>query len=276
MNFSRYHIGLFSFLILLVAVTYADILYGLYINWSHDENYSHGFLIPFISGYFAWQQREDLEGLPVKPANSGILLIILSLLILCGGVSAQVDFVSRTTFVFLLAGIVLFLLGWQWLKGLALPLGFLFFMIPLPYVVYDSIAFPLKLFVAKFSVVSLKLMGVVVLREGNIIMLPETVLEVADACSGLRSLMSLLALGVALAFLSQNNKSGRIVLVLLTIPIAIFTNMLRVIGTGFLSQYYGAAAAEGFFHEFAGMGVFLLAMVLLFVSSGILRKVWIR
>ena len=135
-------------------------------------------------------------------------------------------------------------------------------------------AFPLKLFVAKFSVISLKLMGVVVWREGNIIMFPQTVLEVADACSGLRSLMSLLALGVALAVFSQKKKSAMVFLVLLTVPIAILTNMIRVIGTGFLAQYYGAAAAEGFFHEFAGMGVFVLAMVMLFVCSGVLRKVW--
>lgn len=105
-------------------------------------------------------------------------------------------------------------------------------------------------------------------------MFPETVLEVADACSGLRSLMSLLALGVALAVFSQRTNSRRILLVLLTVPIAILTNMIRVIGTGFLAQYYGSAAAEGFFHEFAGMGVFLLAMVLLFVSSGVIRRVW--
>lgn len=274
MQFSRYQLGLFAFLLLLLAVVYSSIFQGLYFDWSNDENYSHGFLVPVISGYFAWQMREELQDLPFRPANTGLALILFSLLMLFAGVSAQVDFALRMSFVFLLCGIVLFLLGWRWLKTLALPLGFLFFMIPLPYIVYDSIAFPLKLFVAKFSVIALKLMGVIVLREGNIIMFPTTVLEVADACSGLRSIMSLLALGVALAFISLKSKKGRILLVLLTVPIAIFTNMLRVIGTGFLAQYYGAAAAEGFFHEFAGMGVFLVAMVLLFVSSGLLRKVW--
>ncbi len=274
MQFSRYQLGLFAFLLLLLAVVYSSIFQGLYFDWSNDENYSHGFLVPVISGYFAWQMREELQDLPFRPANTGLALILFSLMMLFAGVSAQVDFALRMSFVFLLCGIVLFLLGWRWLKTLALPLGFLFFMIPLQYIVYDSIAFPLKLFVAKFSVIALKLMGVIVLREGNIIMFPTTVLEVADACSGLRSIMSLLALGVALAFISLKSKKGRILLVLLTVPIAIFTNMLRVIGTGFLAQYYGAAAAEGFFHEFAGMGVFLVAMVLLFVSSGLLRKVW--
>jgi len=271
---SKYQRGLFALLVLGIAGIYAGIFQKLYLDWMNDPNYSHGLLVPFISGYFVWQQRQKLEELEVKPANSGLLLILFALLVLFAGVAAQEYFSKRSSFVFLLAGIVLFQFGWQWLRSLALPIGFLFFMIPLPYIVYDAMAFPLKLFVAKFSVISLKLMGVVVWREGNIIMFPQTVLEVADACSGLRSLMSLLALGVALAVFSQKSKGAMVLLVLLTIPIAILTNMIRVIGTGFLAQYYGAAAAEGFFHEFAGMGVFVLAMVLLFVCSGVLRKLW--
>ena len=271
---SRYQMGLFVILLLGIAGIYAGIFQNLYLDWMDDPNYSHGLLVPFISGYFVWQQREKLENLKVKSANSGIFLILFALLVLFAGVAAQEYFSKRSSFVFLLAGITLFLFGWRWFKSLALPIGFLFFMIPLPYIVYDAMAFPLKLFVAKFSVISLKLMGVVVWREGNIIMFPLTVLEVADACSGLRSLMSLLALGVALAVFSQEKMSRRILLVMLTVPIAILTNMIRVIGTGFLAQYYGAAAAEGFFHEFAGMGVFVLAMVLLFVSSGVIRKLW--
>ncbi len=259
--------------VLAFVVVYFRILNGLYLDWSNDPNYSHGFLVPFISAYFIWQQRERLQQLSAKPANSGLVLIAFSLFVLMVGIAAQEYFTRRASMVFLLAGIVLFLLGWQWLKSLALPIAFLFFMIPLPYIIYDAMAFPLKLFVAKFSVLTLKLMGVVVLREGNIIMFPNTVLEVADACSGLRSLMSLLALGVALAVLTQKRKIAMIVLIVLTVPIAVVTNMFRVIGTGYLAQYYGTAAAEGFFHEFAGMGVFLLAMVLLFVASGVLRKV---
>ena len=271
---SKYQIVLFSILFMAIAGIYAGIFQNLYLDWINDPNYSHGLLVPLISGYFVWQQRQKLEELEIKPANSGVLLILFALLVLFTGVAAQEYFSKRSSFVFLLAGIVLFQFGWQWFKALWLPIGFLFFMIPLPYIIYDAIAFPLKLFVAKFSVLSLKLLGVVVLREGNIIMFPNTVLEVADACSGLRSLMSLLALGVALAVLTQKRKIAMILLVVLTVPIAVLTNMIRVIVTGYLAQYYGAAAAEGFFHEFAGMGVFLLAMVLLFMTSGVLRKVF--
>ncbi|MBN2266742.1 MAG: exosortase [Candidatus Babeliaceae bacterium] len=264
----------FGLLILLVIVAYQQILVHLYQDWINDPNYSHGLLVPLISAYFVWQKRDKLKQISVNPSNTGLFLILFAIIVLIAGVAAQEFFTKRSSMVFLLAGTIIFLLGWQWLKELLLPVGFLFFMIPLPYIIYDAIAFPLKLFVAKFSVIALKLMNVIVLREGNIIMFPHTTLEVADACSGLRSLMSLLALGVALAVLSQKRKSAMILLVALTIPIAIITNMIRVIGTGFLAQYYGAAAAEGFFHEFAGMGVFILAMVLLFVSSGVIRKIF--
>jgi exosortase len=146
-------------------------------------------------------------------------------------------------------------------------------MVPLPYIVYDAIAFPLKLLVAKVSVATLKAVGVIVWREGNIIMFPNVTLEVADACSGLRSLMSLLAIGVSYAFIFHNSRPQRILLILMAVPIAMISNMFRVIATGFLAQYYGAAAAEGFFHEFAGLAVFALAMGLLLLTGMILRRI---
>ena len=146
-------------------------------------------------------------------------------------------------------------------------------MVPLPYIVYDSLAFPLKLMVTKASVAVLKILSIPVVSEGNIIMFPQTVLEVADACSGLRSLMSLITLAVALAFMTQKSPVKRTLLIVSAVPIAVITNMFRVITTGVLASRYGAAAAEGFFHEFAGMTVLLLAMVILFVESAILKKV---
>jgi exosortase len=265
----------FSLLLLfpLMTVAYATIVPGMVDQWSSDPNYSHGFLIPLISGYFLWQSRDDLAAAPVRPSNLGLAVICASLVLLVVGIAGTEYFSMRSSLVLLLAGIVLYWFGWPVLKVLALPIGFLLFMVPLPYIVYDAAAFPLKLLVAKFSVLSLKAMGVIVLREGNIIMFPNTVLEVADACSGLRSLVSLIALAVALAFLSQKTVLKQTVLIFMAIPIAIFTNMLRVIVTGFLAQYYGAAAAEGFFHEFAGLAVFALAMALLVFTGVVLRRI---
>lgn len=256
----------------LLAMTYWTVVPGMVADWNNDPNYSHGFLVPLISGYMVWQRWPELKKLPVLPNNVGFLVVIASLLLLIFGFAGTEYYTMRSSLVFLLVGIVLFWFGWVVFKELALPLGFLLFMVPLPYIVYDAMAFPLKLLVAKFSVLALKLMGVAVLREGNIIVFPQTVLEVADACSGLRSLMSLLALAVAYAVFSQSSNIKRIIIVLSAVPIAIATNMLRVIVTGFLAQYYGAAAAEGFFHEFAGMAVFALAMVFLFLLGAVLGK----
>ena len=156
---------------------------------------------------------------------------------------------------------------------MALPLGYLIFMVPIPYIIYDMVAFPLKLFVTRVSVACMKIVGVVVVREGNIIMFPTTTLEVADACSGIRSLISLLAIAAAYSFVMKTSNSRRWIIIFSAIPIAVATNALRVIVTGILAQWWGAKAAEGFFHEFAGMAVFVLAMVMLVSFGELLRRV---
>ncbi|MBW2186000.1 MAG: exosortase/archaeosortase family protein [Deltaproteobacteria bacterium] len=260
-------------LIPLLVLTYWSIVSGMVFDWNNDPNYSHGFLVPLISGYMIYQKWPELKKLTVEPSNSGLLAVIGSLGLLILGFAGTEYFTMRVSLVFLLASIVIFWFGWVVFRALLFPLAFLLFMVPLPYIVYDAMAFPLKLLVAKFSVVSLKFMGIAVLREGNIIMFPQIVLEVADACSGLRSLMSLIALAVAYAAFSHTSHIKRIIIVLSAVPIAIATNMFRVIVTGVLAQYYGAAAAEGFFHEFAGITVFAIAMVLLFLLGAILTKV---
>ena len=269
-GYSKIFTGL---VVVLLAVLYAPIVPGMVGDWYHDPNYSHGFLVPLISAYFLWEKRGELATVAIKPNGFGLVVILAGLFMLVFGYAGTEYFTMRSSLVFLVAGIILYWFGWEIMKVVALPVGFLLFMVPLSYIVYDALAFPLKLFITKVSVVSLKAMGVVVWRDGNIIQFPETVLEVADACSGLRSLMSLLALGVAYAFLALNGVVKRVFLVLLAVPIAIVTNMARVIGTGILEQYYGAAAAEGFFHEFAGLAVFAMAMVLLVLSGAILGRV---
>lgn len=256
----------------LVLAAYHGVLAGMVAQWLDDPNYSHGLIVPLVSGWFAWQRRDDLRRAVYAPANSGLALILFALVLLLGGTAAAELFSTRVSFILLIVGAVAWLFGWGIVKILALPLGYLFFMVPWPYLVYDAVAFPLKLFVARFSVAILQLAGVIVWREGNIIQFPNTLFEVADACSGLRSMVSLLALAVALAFLYLRRPVPRTVLILMAIPVAVLTNMVRVIGTGFLAQYMGAGAAEGFFHEFAGLGVFALALVLLFGFGALLRR----
>jgi len=270
-DFSRYRRH-WLVLMVLLGVTYRNVIPAMVADWSYDPNYSHGVLVPFISAYFVWQCWPELKTVPVRPSLTGLIVIIAGVALLILGFAGTEYYSMRVSLVVVTAGTILFWYGWQVFRLLALPLAFLLFMVPLPYIVYDAIAFPLKLLVAKFSVISLKGMGIVVLREGNIIRFPQTVLEVADACSGLRSLMSLLALSVAYAFMTQKSAIKRTIIILAAVPIAIATNMFRVIVTGVLAQHYGAAAAQGFFHEFAGLAVFALAMLLLFMLGMLLRR----
>jgi|SRR5208283_80690 len=259
--------------LLLLAGLYYPVVPSMVKQWYDDPNYSHGFLVPLIAGYFLSLRLQDLKKVPVRPARKGLFLLISGLLMLALAYVGTELFTMRASLIVVVAGIILYLFGTDVLKTMALPVGYLIFMVPLPAVIYDSFAFPLKLFVTKYSVLFLKATGVIVWREGNIIMLPDTVLEVADACSGMRSIMSLLALSVAFAFVSQRSKAKRLILILSAIPIAIVTNSCRVIVTGILAQHWGAAAAEGFFHEFAGMAVFGLGIVLLVSLGALLRRI---
>ena len=256
-----------------IGLVYSTIIPGMVEDWYNDPNYSHGFLVPLISVYFLSENWGALKVTPLRPSNLGLPVIIGSLLLLLLGYIGTEYFSMRASLVPLLGGIVLFWFGWAVLRLSFLSIAFLIFMVPLPYIVYDAIAFPLKLLVTKASVAVLKILSIPVVSEGNIIMFPQTVLEVADACSGLRSLMSLVTLAVALAFLSQKTAVKRTILIISAVPVAIVTNMIRVIVTGVLASRYGAAAAEGFFHEFAGMAIFAMAMIILFSESAILRRV---
>ena len=265
-----FQIGLISFL---MVILYFTILKELIADWWIDPNYSHGFLIPFISGYFVWERRERLRKLKVKPCTGGIFFLLFGIFVLIiGNVGAEL-FTMRFSLLIVTAGLILFLLGKDFLKSLSLPLAFLIFMIPLPYLIYNSIAFPLKLFAARCATFSLQFIGIPVLREGNIITLVSTTLEVADACSGIRSLISLIALGVVFAYFTQNSAWKKVVLVASTIPIAIFANACRLVGTGILAQYVNPELAHGFFHTFSGWLIFVLAFLLLFGLGSILRRI---
>ncbi len=267
-----YRMQLFLVLLLLAAL-YWSIFPDMVMDWYNDENYSHGFIVPLISGYFLYTRRDELAKAMVAPWAPGLMVIVIALIQLTVGWLGTEYFTMRSSLIVLLAGITLYLFGTGVFRMTLLPLAYLLFMVPIPYIVYDAVAFPLKLFVTKVSVAFLKALGIVVLREGNIIAFPSITLEVADACSGIRSLVSLLALSVAYAFFTKHSIAGRLIIILSAVPIAIVTNALRVIITGILAQYWGAGAAEGFFHEFAGLMVFALAMLLLVAVGAITGKI---
>ncbi len=260
------------FIIGLLAGLYAKTLYALGGDWYSDPDFSHGFLVPIMSGYFVWERWDRLKSIPLAPSWWGLGLLACGLAMLVLGSLGAELFLQRSSFIVVLCGLIWTLMGPAMLKNLGLPLAFLLFMIPLPSIILNTIAFPLQLFAAKVASFCLFSLSIPVLREGNIIMLTGTTLEVAEACSGIRSLQALLALGTVYAYLTQERMLARWILVLLSIPIAIAANVIRVSGTGILAEYWGVEAAQGFYHTFEGWLVFIVAFILLLGAGTLLTR----
>ncbi|HHI97485.1 MAG TPA: exosortase [Thermodesulfatator atlanticus] len=254
-----------------LILLYFPVLKGLVYDWWHDPNYSHGFLLPLFSGYLIWVKKEELSALPFRGSWWGMLLVAAGLILLLLGWVAGEQFTQRFSFLVVLYGGLVFLLGWPVARKLFFPVWLLTLAIPIPYVIYNSLTFPLKLFASKVATSLLQLIGLSVYRDGNIIILPNMVLEVVDACSGIRSLISLLAISAILAYFTRSNL-WKAVLILASIPVAIGVNVLRVFITGVLSYHLGPKAAEGFFHTFSGFLVFGLSLFLIFVIHRMVAK----
>ena len=244
---------------------YWSVLQKLIYDWANDDNYSHGFLIVPLAGYFVWERRARLAAAPFRPSAFGLVVLLGSLGLLVAGTLGAELFLTRVSIIGLLAGVVLFAAGWRHLGILVFPLAFLLLMIPLPAIIFNQIAFPLQLVASQFGETTLRLFDIPVLREGNIIHLANTELEVAEACSGIRSLISLLTLGIVYGYFIDPRPTARAFIALTTIPIAIVANGLRVAGTGIAAHYYGREVADGFFHTFSGWLVFVFAFAMLFV-----------
>jgi exosortase len=255
------------------VLLYGTVFVDLWRNWGRDPNYSHGYLILPIVGYLIWLRRERLLAAPSKPTNVGLAVMVASIGVLLVGTAAVEYFLMRLSMIGVAAGAILYLSGWPMLRALRFPLGFSLTMIPLPAILFYQLAFPLQLLATRFGVEILRLAQVPVLREGNIIVLTQTTLEVAEACSGIRSVLSLLALAMLYGYLSETRFLPRILIAAASIPIAIVTNGLRVAGTGLAASYFGVAAAEGFFHTFSGWFVFVAAFFMLASFARLMRAV---
>ncbi len=255
--------GACAFIVLLFGV-YFPILRNMVHHWSVVEDYQHGFIIVPLALFFAYERRWDLEDAPIKGSWLGLIPMFIGLTSLTIGRLGTELMTMRSGFVFTLIGLVILLLGREIFKILAFPLFFLFLMVPLPQSLVNTIAFPLQLIAAKFAVWSLQELGIPALVEGNIIHLAHTELFVHEACSGLRSLMALVTLGVVFAYFFKRGALWiKLFLVASTIPIAIFVNAFRVALTGFLAHHFGEAAATGAIHDFQGIFTFGLAFFML-------------
>jgi exosortase len=253
---------------------YLPTLSHLLGQWWHDPNFSHGFFVPLFSGFVIWQERPKLVRVKRRPSWSGLLLIGLGLCILVVGQMGAEIFLSRFSLLIVLAGLVVLFLGWNFFRAVLFPWAFLLLMIPIPAIVFNQITFPLQLLASKVASNVLPWLGVPVLREGNVIVLPAMALEVADACSGIRSLMSLATLAVIYGYLVEQSVSLRVVLALASLPIAVAANSLRVVGTGLLVQYWDPDKAQGFFHEFQGWLMFVASLGMLYLVHRVLRIFW--
>jgi exosortase len=261
----------------IVAVAiFAPVLYHMVLHWRDVPDYSHGFLIAPLALYFAWERRRQLARAPVEPSWWGVVPLALGALALAVG-RLGVELMSmRTGFVLTIIGLVLLLLGRHVFKILAFPLCFLFLMVPLPQSLVNVIAFPLQLLAADLAVSTLHLFGMPVLREGNIIHLPNTQLFVAEACSGLRSLMALGTLGVVFAYFFRKTWGERLILIASTLPIAVLVNAFRVMLTSLLTLRFGEGMAEGVIHQTEGFFTFGVAFGLLLIEARLLNWWWPR
>jgi exosortase len=280
-----------------ISFAYATVLVKLSRDWWYDENYSHGLLIPFIIGYILWIQRDKLAAVKVRPATLlGGAAVILALFALWAGVAGAELYTQRMSLILLLGGTALYFWGGHLLKLMLVPLGLLFLAMPIPTIIFNKIAFPLQLFASRCAVWSMNLWGIPVLRQGNVIELKPLnsfqtkKLEVVEACSGIRSLMTLITLAVVFAYFTHpttnDSETGQSplsflksygfwrssILVLSAVPIAILTNALRVSGTGVLAHYYGTEVADGFFHSFSGWAIYVVAFLMLFGVGWILDR----
>jgi len=251
-------------MVALLLIVYFPILRNMVHHWWLIEDYQHGFIVAPLALWFAYERRWDLEDAIIKGSWLGLIPLFIGLTSLTIGRLGTELMTMRAAFVFALIGLVLLLLGREIFKILAFPLFFLFLMVPLPETLLNTIAFPLQLIAAKAAVWSLQELGIPALVEGNIIHLAHAELFVADACSGLRSLMALITLGVVFAhFFKPGLLWAQCLLVGTTIPIAIFVNSFRVALTGLLAHHFGEEFATGAIHDFQGIFTFGLAFFML-------------
>lgn len=266
----------------LLLFLYAAVLPKLGHDWLNDENYSHGLLIPFVIGFIVWTEFSALKSMrrTVNLWSGGSIIAVALLMFLAGTLGAEL-FVQRVSMVVMLAGVVIYFFGGQILRALTVPFLLLIFAIPIPQIIFNQIAFPLQLWASQIAIWGIRVFQVPSFRKGNVIeILPQgatqiVALEVVEACSGIRSLMTLVTLALVLWYFTREKSRfdwvRAMLLMLSAIPIAILTNAGRVTGTGVMTYYYGKKAADGFAHDFSGWIVYIIALVLLLGLNFALR-----
>ena len=244
---------------------FAPVVSRLTHIWNNNGDYSHGFFVIPIAIFMVWQKRQYISTLPLNSSWVGLPFFIIGVLIYYICFITSFHTLMNLSIILIILALLLFTAGWRITVAIFFPVLFLLFMFPIPSAYYILITNPLKLMITNISATLIGLTGIPVFQDGNLLFFADTQLEVAEACSGIRSLYSYLMIGCLFALLSQDI-SQKIILIFSTLPLAIFVNIVRVTGTGILANYYGSKVAQGFFHEFTGFALFALGLVLLFVE----------
>ncbi|MGA2237495.1 MAG: exosortase, partial [Terriglobales bacterium] len=254
-----------------------SILARLFLQWvgpSHDPNFEHGIFVPLFALFVLWQDRKKLKAIAPAPSWAGLPLVVLSLLMLALGVLGAELFFSRVSLLILLAGLIILFQGWTFFRAVLFPWAFLILMVPIPTLILQQVTFPLQLLASKLATALLEFVGVPVLRQGNVIVLAAMPLDVAEACSGIRSLLTLVTLAIIYGYLMETRCWVRVVLAVSAVPIAVAANSFRIFGTGLLVQYWDPDKAEGFFHTFSGWLIFVVALIMLFAVHRVISLIW--
>jgi exosortase len=261
-------------LVAVLALLYAPVVKLLVWQWYNDPDYGHGFLVPILSAYLIWARRDKLRQIARRPSAWGMVVVLFSLgLLFLGSLGAE-NSLSRLSILVTVCGLIVYFAGWALLRAMTFPLAFLLFAIPFPAVVYNEIVFPLQFLASKFATRVLELLNLFpVMREGNVLVLPDLRLEVVEACSGIRSLMSLLALAAGYGYVVERSIAVRWLLIIAMIPLAIISNGTRVMITAIMANYIGGNAAKGFMHEFSGWVIFVVATILFLALHSVITFV---
>jgi exosortase len=251
---------------------YAPILYRMGVQWATDENMGHGFFVPILAGYIAWQRRDILAAIPLRPNGWGLVLVVWAAFQALAATLGAELFTARLSFVIALVGVILYLGGTRWLKALGFPLALLLFMIPIPAIIYAALTLRLQGLASQLGEVMISMMGIPVLRAGNTLQLPSQTLDIAEACSGIRSLLSLGFLSLVYAYFTDKRVWMRWALLAATVPIAIGANGIRVAVTGLLSEV-NTKLAQGAYHEGEGYIVFIVALVALIITHRVISLI---
>lgn len=271
----------FFVLFTLLLCVYYPIMPGLVNIWLGDSNNSHGLLAPLIAGYLVYQKRHylktytaDMQNLKYNfwATSFGLFILAGSLLMYGLFYVGHIEFVSRIMFILSLVSLVWYYFGLRLVKIILFPLLFLFFMVPIPVSLINHITLPMKTFATNMAVPMIQMFNIPLVQEGNIIHLTTCTLEVAEACSGIRSLVSMLMLGVLFAYMTKDNNFKKIILVSFSPVIAIVVNVMRITGTGILANSFGEKVARGYVHDVSGYLVFILGFSILFLLFRLLNR----